>query len=706
MEEKMSTSFESVINVKDTKVDCQPAPSKTTAGWRMHTLDGALLLFQPKTGMHVRWDAPETRTLKRSAPRIVMFGITNRCNLSCHFCSRDLHAGSQWNVDNAFEMLAGLARKGVLEVAFGGGEPLAFHGFDQLIKRLGEETPLALHFTTNGALLTNERLMKLKEWIGEIRLSVYDDNPWQERAELLAAAGVRFGVNLLVTPARLSVLPTLLNLLATLGCSDVALLSYIGADAGLHLTCSDEQHLAAIIAASPIRVKLSVCFGNRLHPLPRLFDGDCGAGEDFIVITSDKKVKSCSFQNCSMEVANPDDVIRVWQEQRSFLRPAGVSGCARPGSPAVALSDGIRIWQSFSGNNSGDCVLVGRFKESVAARRYISDLLSGFAPEEPYSVKLKEIFKLAGISAQEGECTPAEMVAAGRTVMLKGYSAVDDFPSLRTLLWRRGGRALYSAIHEHEDVRMIAGIGCRNLKSLESLEKDLTIEKIGEFHRRGLESFGIIKRVVSISDQKSLLEKIAQKHNCVFAAELVPVPNPLDLPAVISARPCDDEIERLWVRFYTAEAAAKFAAKLQGDFKQADKYVIVEGRSIGSRMGYFAQHLGGVAEVISGGIMRFRSNFWIKKKSIDEKKVSEALTPLIRPYLCHQQPLNFERHWQFVTVQIDTANPCPTLGVLVEFAHSQGYELWLEAQPRNRLVGAVARISGDLKDELAAHRNR
>src|SRR5947209_1067145 len=88
--------------------------------WRAHALDGALLWYHPRTGLSVRWNAAATRQFRRTAPRVVMFGITNRCNLSCDFCSRDTQADSTWNVDSAYAMLAGLARGGVLEVAFGG----------------------------------------------------------------------------------------------------------------------------------------------------------------------------------------------------------------------------------------------------------------------------------------------------------------------------------------------------------------------------------------------------------------------------------------------------------------------------------------------------------------------------------------------------------------------------------------------------------
>ncbi|MBK6810428.1 MAG: radical SAM protein [Sandaracinaceae bacterium] len=151
-------------------------------------LDGARLLFDPRTGLNLRVEGPSTRGLVRTAPRVVLFGITNQCNLRCSFCSRDSSAPSEWTPDSAFEMLTGLAERGVLEVAFGGGEPLAFRGFDELVERLATETSLAVHITTNGVLLTTERLARIAPHLGEVRLSIYDDTPWPERVAALADA--------------------------------------------------------------------------------------------------------------------------------------------------------------------------------------------------------------------------------------------------------------------------------------------------------------------------------------------------------------------------------------------------------------------------------------------------------------------------------------------------------------------------------------
>jgi hypothetical protein len=304
---------------------------------RPFPLDGALLLFDRETGDNVLLEGEETASLRMRAPRSVQFGITNRCNLACAFCSRDVAAESSWTADEAFEVLAGLARAGVLEVAFGGGEPFAFRGFERLVARLHDETPLAVHATTNGLLLSRERVRALRGKLGELRVSLYDDNDWRRSVSLLAGEGARFGANLLVLPHRLPQLETLVLELFGLGCRDVLLLSYNGPDRSRHLTVRQADDLAARARllhralGGRGRIGLDVCWGERMASVPR-FPGrtDCGAGRLVVVLTSDKRVMACSFHHRSFPVATAEDVLDVWRGRAADLAaPSTIPGCAR-----------------------------------------------------------------------------------------------------------------------------------------------------------------------------------------------------------------------------------------------------------------------------------------------------------------------------------------------------------------------------------------
>jgi MoaA/NifB/PqqE/SkfB family radical SAM enzyme len=273
----------------------------------------------------------------------VQFGITNRCNLACSFCSRDLDARSEWTIDDAFHILDGLANAGILEVAFGGGEPWMFPKFSDLVSRLYDETPLAVNFTTNGLAMTTRCLRAIKGRYGQCRLSLYDNNDWQQRVAMLADAGARFGVNYLITPKRLPGLETEVLRLVALGCRDILLLSYNGTSHDLHLSVEQNEALSTRVKCleRALRgravLKLDICWGERLDSVPRLFDkADCGAGRDFIVITSDRHLMPCSFHHVTIPIRSSDDVMRMWRNMRDRLASASViPGCAR--APAYGL---------------------------------------------------------------------------------------------------------------------------------------------------------------------------------------------------------------------------------------------------------------------------------------------------------------------------------------------------------------------------------
>ena len=114
------------------------------------TLDGALMGFARDSGLNVLVAGDRTRALARRAPRSLQIGLLTPCNMACAFCYRDTSAASLLTRPYLVDLLQRAARWGVLEVAFGGGEPLLFKGFADMIDELHRTTSLGLDFTTNG----------------------------------------------------------------------------------------------------------------------------------------------------------------------------------------------------------------------------------------------------------------------------------------------------------------------------------------------------------------------------------------------------------------------------------------------------------------------------------------------------------------------------------------------------------------------------
>ncbi len=311
-------------------------------------LDGALITFDRRTGVALIAEGDETRELVMRAPRVVQMGITNACNFSCEYCSRPLDAKSEWTAESAFEFLAEMAEAGTLEVAFGGGEPFAFKGFVTLCERLHRETPLAVSVTTNGSLLTDDVLARLAPVIGQVRLSLHDERDWRVALAALARSRVRFGVNLLVTPEVLSRLEDVVLEAVALGARDVLLLGYHGPDDGKLLSPAEDRSLARAMSllarATGARFAADVCFGDRLGGLSIEKLGarrsDCGAGRDFVVVTSDRRMRPCSFHHDAVPFSDARALIELFARERArWTRPVLERGCARGDAARVEVGD-------------------------------------------------------------------------------------------------------------------------------------------------------------------------------------------------------------------------------------------------------------------------------------------------------------------------------------------------------------------------------
>ncbi|MBU8895327.1 hypothetical protein DRW03_15110 [Corallococcus sp. H22C18031201] len=670
--------------------------------WRPHALDGALLWFHPRTGTHLRIDSPGTRHLRRRAPRLVLFGITNACNLTCGFCSRDRAARSDWTPDSAFDVLCGLARAGTLEVAFGGGEPLAFRGFDTLVERLATETPLAVHLTTNGTLLSDERLARLAPHLGEVRVSLYEDNAWEETVQRLARAGATFGVNVLATPERLGVLPAMLRRLRDLGCRDVALLRYVGPDARLHLNARDEARLTQAVAASPLRTRLSVCFGDALVEVPRLFEGDCGAGLDFVTLTSQRELKACSFQARGIPIASAQDVLAAWAQRPDTLASAApLRGCARAGAPpAASLTPGVRVWQGYSGNNSGDCLLVGRFESAQQA----SDLVDALAlplgsNPRGYPEPWLRLLEAEGIHVTEDETPPEALFSVGQTVMLyTDMTLNDDFPSLRRLVWKRGGREVHSSIHGHGQTSLAVGFTASSERALEALEVQLAAEDVGDFATESSASvlFGVVPFSIATDHSEALLPRVewlkalAERHDARLAAELVDAPDAALLPLRLAIQRQPEGPERLWLKFKGEDSATRFGKNLRGDFRVAGQHILVEAPHIGARLGQLALKHGGTARLLTSHRIEVAAFFWNTKRETAE------LTSLLRPYLKPEDQLTATAGAKRVTLAVETLEPLRVLPALIELGTLVGEKPWVRLGAANPLAESLRRIRREL----------
>jgi hypothetical protein len=179
-----------------------------------------------------------------------------------------------------------------------------------------------------------------------LSFTLYDTNDWSTSIQRLVTNGARFGVNWLITPDELPQMEAKFLNLLSIGVRDFLLLSYKGNDPALHLSYQQYDEFTHFVnqmhkALNEIaQIKLDVCWGHAVQNVPVLFErSDCGAGSDFISITSDQQIKPCSFHHLSIPFKTLADVRAYWEKQYRRQQAAAIAGCARLQDRAVN-SDG------------------------------------------------------------------------------------------------------------------------------------------------------------------------------------------------------------------------------------------------------------------------------------------------------------------------------------------------------------------------------
>lgn len=136
-------------------------------------------------------------TTMESAPDqkfFVQISVTNRCNLSCRHCYRDVRTAfpdeySTEELIGVLHQVRDLAARLEREpnVLFSGGEPLSRPDLGLLI-RVAQSLGIVTHLNTNGTLITPEMAAALKGW-GILGVQVSLDGPTPETHDRIRGRG-------------------------------------------------------------------------------------------------------------------------------------------------------------------------------------------------------------------------------------------------------------------------------------------------------------------------------------------------------------------------------------------------------------------------------------------------------------------------------------------------------------------------------------
>ncbi len=292
-----------------------------------------------------RWaDEPVGAAEGLRAPLVAHWAVTYRCNLHCPFCYSESGPHRPGGPDGAARrrLVERLAEWGVLEVALGGGEPTVLPDFADLLAAI-RSAGLVPNVTTNGTAGGGPVVRALAEHAGVVHVSA--DRPdlldaargagvfarLRQTAGALSAAGVRLGVNLLLTPHNVGDVRGSLRAALDLGATAVTFLRPKGAWAAEHWpgfpSADDLTRLAGTLRSfmeskPPLRLYVDTALRGEWARLGLLEDPEpevlgCGGGQRHVAVTPEGDVYPCSHQrrpDYRMGNLLTDDFERLWSE--------------------------------------------------------------------------------------------------------------------------------------------------------------------------------------------------------------------------------------------------------------------------------------------------------------------------------------------------------------------------------------------------------
>ncbi len=295
--------------------------------------------------------------------------VTQRCPVACTGCYQDATPdGGAPSLAELEARLDALAADGVFVVALGGGEPLS-RGDLPAVARAARERGLVPVMTTSGLGLTEARAKELTEF-AQINVS-FDGERDAYRAvrgvdgaehairamRALAAAGVPFGVNVVLTRRTFDALEATARRARELGAVEVQLLRFKPAGRGVGLVYADARLTQAQVTEVPSLLErlvktsgLRVRIDCSLVPfLSGRFDAaaleaagvlGCEAGRWLASVDVDGRRGPCSFYRGDA----PTDTSARWSSHPARL-PAPCDTCpvatvCRGGCRVVAAHEG------------------------------------------------------------------------------------------------------------------------------------------------------------------------------------------------------------------------------------------------------------------------------------------------------------------------------------------------------------------------------
>ena len=156
----------------------------------------------------------------KASPLFASYNVTSRCNMRCAYCGWWKMEKLELPTDKALSVIDKVCRLGVSFFDFSGGEPLLRRDLTTLAKRASFHNCL-VSMNTNGTLLKKEDAPKIADAFDIVVVSLDGPREYHDRirgvagtfqkaveaVKMLKSHGVKVGVNSVVSPWNIEILP-------------------------------------------------------------------------------------------------------------------------------------------------------------------------------------------------------------------------------------------------------------------------------------------------------------------------------------------------------------------------------------------------------------------------------------------------------------------------------------------------------------------
>lgn len=281
--------------------------------------------------------------------------ITNKCNLNCKHClnSASSIGKTQLGVSTINKIIQQAKLLHVKKIKLGGGEPLIHPDIIEILRLLGDNNYL-ISLTTNGLLLNNELIEKLKEFNVSLSLSLETSKSTHEAlrgkntydktleiASTLASNKIDFWIESMLLPNNLEEFESQIKLVEALGVKlKVRRIKYLGRATEDMILCSTGKEYDVFVNSinnAKCKVNIEKLVGLKYDEKIQLHEEKCQAGRENFHINFDGSISPCIFLGSTFISgnANHDNIFEIVKNGIGFkkIKSLELNNCM--GCPAI-----------------------------------------------------------------------------------------------------------------------------------------------------------------------------------------------------------------------------------------------------------------------------------------------------------------------------------------------------------------------------------